>query len=315
MSSMFKQILGLAISLSILVVIYGNLDFRQLIIILQNCNWIWIGLSLSMAVPIILLNALRLQQLIPTKAKLGWTEATRLILIANTLNMVLPSKMGDIAKAYFIKKQGYLGSSSSLYLVVIEKIFDMLSLVLWCSLGLILYPHKNRILVALYMIVAFITITGIFLFYRKAVNLLLLLSKNLNSSKTKVLLKFWQELQIYVDGSRNGLFKVSVTSLIISFLNFLQIWLLILAVREWIPFVVNLALTPLAVLAGLFPLTFAGIGSRDAAFIVLYQPFFNAPKAAALGLLCTSRYLIPALIGLPIVGKEVLIFCKQQKRI
>ena len=51
------------------------------------------------------------------------------------------------------------------------------------------------------------------------------------------------------------------------------------------------------------PLTFAGVGTRDAALIAFYKPYLNAPTAAALGLLCTSRYLLPALGGLPFLGK------------
>jgi hypothetical protein len=39
--------------------------------------------------------------------------------------------------------------------------------------------------------------------------------------------------------------------------------------------------------------------------IVLYQPYFAAPVAAALGLLCTTRYLIPALAGLPFLHRYV----------
>lgn len=65
----------------------------------------------------------------------------------------------------------------------------------------------------------------------------------------------------------------------------------------------NLALSPLAILAGLLPLTFAGVGTRDAALIAFYSPYFNAPTAAALGLLCTSRYLLPAIGGLPFLGQ------------
>ena len=55
----------------------------------------------------------------------------------------------------------------------------------------------------------------------------------------------------------------------------------------------------LSLLVGLLPVTFAGIGTRDAAIIVLYQPYFSTEVGAALGLLCTMRYVIPALVGLP----------------
>jgi len=86
---------------------------------------------------------------------------------------------------------------------------------------------------------------------------------------------------------------------------------LITVLNAWTPFLISLALTPLAILAGLLPFTFAGIGTRDAAFIILYQPFFNAPTGAALGLLCTSRYLLPALMGLPFLGRSLSLI--QQK--
>ena len=54
---------------------------------------------------------------------------------------------------------------------------------------------------------------------------------------------------------------------------------------------------------GLLPLTFAGVGTRDAALVVFYAPYFDAPTAAALGLLCTARYLLPAMGGLPFAGR------------
>ena len=85
----------------------------------------------------------RLQKLMPKGMSLGFIEANRLILGASVLNMVLPSKMGDIAKAYFMKDRGHLSGSLSLSLVVFEKACDMLSLLLWCAFGLILYPQKD----------------------------------------------------------------------------------------------------------------------------------------------------------------------------
>ena len=51
------------------------------------------------------------------------------------------------------------------------------------------------------------------------------------------------------------------------------------------------------------PLTLAGIGTRDAALILFYQPYLAAPVAAALGLLCTLRYVLPALAGAAVVTR------------
>ena len=62
---------------------------------------------------------------------------------------------------------------------------------------------------------------------------------------------------------------------------------------------VSLAITPLVIFAGLIPLTFSGIGARDFAFIYFYAAYFSAATGAALGLLATLRYIIPAIAGIP----------------
>jgi uncharacterized protein (TIRG00374 family) len=113
----------------------------------------------------------------------------------------------------------------------------------------------------------------------------------------------WFEMHKLFWSDKIRLFKIIFISIFIWFLHLLQIWFFILSLKAWTPFLANLALAPLAILAGLLPLTLAGIGTRDAALIALYQPFFNAPTAAALGLLCTSRYLLPAILGLPFLGR------------
>ncbi|MEE9195587.1 MAG: UPF0104 family protein, partial [Alphaproteobacteria bacterium] len=92
-------------------------------------------------------------------------------------------------------------------------------------------------------------------------------------------------------------------SVVIWFLHLLQIWIFILALGAWTPFLANLALAPLAILAGLLPLTLAGIGTRDAMLILFYAPYMAAPSGAALGILCTLRYVLPALAGLPFLGQ------------
>ena len=77
------------------------------------------------------------------RGQLGFGEANRLILVASVLNLVLPSKMGDIAKAWFMNDRGHLEGSLALSLVVFEKACDMLSLLLWCVFGLIVLPARK----------------------------------------------------------------------------------------------------------------------------------------------------------------------------
>jgi hypothetical protein len=244
----------------------------------------------------------------PQGTHLGFLEANRLILGSSVLNMVLPSKMGDIAKAYFMRERNNISGSLSLAIVIFEKACDMLSLLLWCVLGLIIYPQKNGLFWTMTFAVMVGLILGLLLlgsrlFAELFFNISIPIVPQKMRSKIKNMQNSWREMHDYFWGDKKQLLLISLTSIFIWFLHLLQIWLFIIALKADAPFVVNLALSPLAILAGLLPLTFAGVGTRDAALIFFYKPYFNEAIGAALGWLCTSRYFLPAIIGLPFLGQ------------
>lgn len=299
-----KRIVSILVSLIILGAIYTKIDFTGLGQVFGNCDRLWMVTSLGMVVPLTLVTSWRLQQLMPLQGRLRFGEANRLILAASVLNMVLPSKMGDIAKSYFMRDRGHLSGSLALSLVVFEKSCDLLSLLLWCTFGLLLYPQKDWLFWVMTFGVVGGLIAGVLLLGSKAfANLFFKLGKHYAPKKLKAKLEkmhvSWGEMHDYFWRDRRQLALVTFTSIFIWFLHLLQIWFFILALKAQTPFLANLALSPLAILAGLLPLTFAGVGTRDAALILFYQPYFDAATGAALGLLCTSRYLLPAIGGLP----------------
>lgn len=313
-----KRLLSILVSLVILLFIYWKIDFAGLIQVFRNSNPGWMVISLGMVIPITLLTAWRLQQLIPSAPSaspastasplLSFPEANRLILAASSLNMVLPSKMGDIAKAYFMQDRGHLTGSLALSLVVFEKTCDMLSLLLWCVFGLLLYPQKDWLFWLMTLSVTLGLLLGVAIlslprFAQSFFALLQAIAPQKLKAKLGKMSYAWKEMHDYFWRDRQHLAKIAVTSVVIWFLHLLQIWFFILALNAYAPFLANLALSPLAILAGLLPLTFAGVGTRDAALILFYQPYFSAATAAALGVLCTSRYFLPAIGGLPFLGQ------------
>ena len=303
-----KRFISIAVSVAILLIIYSKINFQGLLDVFRNCDRTWMTISLAMVIPITMFTSGRLQQLTPKGTSLGFMEANRLILGASVLNMVLPSKMGDIAKAYFMRERGHLSGSLSLSLVVFEKTCDMLSLLLWCAFGLIVYPQKDGLFWTMTAAVVLGLIVGwLLLASRQFAQIFFLIAIKLAPKKLRNKLQnlqtSWTQMHDYFWQDNGQLLKIAATSIFIWSLHLLQIWLFILALNAWTPFLVNLALSPLAILAGLLPLTFAGVGTRDAALIFFYQPYFDAQTGAALGLLCTSRYFLPAIIGLPFLGQ------------
>ena len=303
----FKRFISLIVSVAILLIIYTRIDLQNLIGVFQNCDRTMLVISLGMVIPITLITSWRLQQLVP-QASLNVIEANRLILGASVLNMILPSKMGDIAKAYFMSERSNLNLSLAIAISVFEKTCDLLSLLLWCVFGLILYPAKDSLFWTMTAGVTIGLCMGILLlssgnfanlFFKYTINF----APKSIATKLEKMQAAWGEMHDYFWRDKQQLLLISSTSIFIWFLHLLQIWLFILALKAVTPFLVSLALSPLSILAGLLPLTFAGIGTRDAAIIYFYQDYFNQATGAALGLLCTSRYFIPALIGIPFLGQ------------
>ena len=307
-----KKLLSILSSALILGLIYwkiGPENRGRLLDIFRDCDRTWMAVSLGMVVPLTLFTAWRLQQLMPTAGQLGFGEANKLILVASVLNLVLPSKMGDIAKAWFLRDRGHLNGTLALSLVVFEKSCDMLSLLLWCVFGLAIYPQKDGVFWVMTAAVTTMLLLGCLLlgskrFARLFFDLGARFAPGKIGAKLGKLSGSWSEMHDYFWASKARLLKVTTTSVFIWFLHLLQIWMFILALRASVPFVRNLALSPLAILAGLLPVpTFGGAGTRDGALVALYTPYFATPVALALGLLCTARYLLPAIGGLPFAGE------------
>ncbi len=305
-----KKIISLLVSLIILILIYWKIDFESLMNVFKNCNISWLIISTAMVIPLTLITSWRLQQLMPTDSQLGFADANKLILAASVLNMILPSKMGDIAKAYFMKQKGHLDGTLSLSLVIFEKSCDFLSLLLWCVFGLGFYPQQEKpwwlgIMTGIIAagIVLFILLLSSPKFSKIFFHLGIKILPQKMAAKLEKLQESWIVMHNYFWQDNIRLIVIAVTSIFLWFLHLLQIWFFILTLNAATPFWANLALSPLAILAGLFPLTFGGVGTRDAALIFFYQPYLSAAIAAALGLLCTSRYLVPAIAGLPFMGE------------
>ena len=302
-----KRFVSIVVSVAILLYIYTQIDLANLVEVFRQSDRIMLVISLLMVIPITLITSWRLQQLVPERS-LGLLEANRLILGASVLNMVLPSKMGDIAKAYFMSERSNISGGMALAISVFEKACDLLSLLLWCVFGLILYPAKDSLFWIMTAGVAVGLVLGLLLLSsRQFANLFFTIATSFAPKSLKKKLQkmqaSWEEMQGYFWSDKQQLLLITGTSIFIWFLHLLQIWLFILALQAVVPFIVSLALSPLSILAGLLPLTFAGIGTRDAAIIYFYQDYFSEATGAALGLLCTSRYFIPALIGLPFLGQ------------
>jgi len=302
-----KRFLSLFISLLILGVIYWQIDISVITEVLFKSDVTWLVLGFGMVVPITLLTALRLTWMVPSKNQFSYFESLKLILAASTMNMVLPSKMGDVAKSVFIANDDGMNHAQALSLVMFEKISDFLALLLWCVFGLTFFLHDYWFRWGFVFIVVLGFVFGTLMltsvpFVQAVFKMVRVILPIQLESKFNQLEIGWKEMVLYLNAYKRRFVGIMLFSIFLWLLHLGQIWVFILSLNVLVPFIDNLALTPLAILIGLMPLTFAGVGTRDAAFILLYANYFTAATGAALGLFATMRYVIPALFGIPFLS-------------
>ena len=255
-----------------------------------------------------ILSALRLSLLVPTARRLGLAESLRLILAAAVLNLVVPAKGGDLLKSAFMRGRAGLDGPLALALVGFEKATDLLALLLWCAFGLVWEWQHQRAhgwLLALALAGLCLGI-GMLASSRLAATLLGAARRIAPLRARRALLSLensWEIMRAYYWREPLRLLRVVLISLTIWLLHLLQIWLFALALGADLPLATGLALAPLAILAGLLPITLAGVGTRDAALIALFRGYMDPATGAALGLLATLRYLLPGLVGLPVLPR------------
>lgn len=88
--------------------------------------------------------------------------------------------------------------------------------------------------------------------------------------------------------------------------SIVQTKILFYGVGASVPLGFTLTALPIAIFAGLVPVTFGGMGTRDSAIVALFAAFATAPQALAVGLLYSFfGYWLLAVLGIPLIRKAL----------
>jgi glycosyltransferase 2 family protein len=304
---MKKRLISLVVSAAILALLWRSVDPAAILAAAQQTapGWFWGAVALTL--PLTLATAWRFAAL--SSGSVGAGEALRLILAASTLNMVLPSKMGDLAKAWILRRDGTMMGGRALSLVVLEKLLDLWALVAVGAVALAVtrpgLPGGEASLAVALLVLwsAAAALLLLMLAGRQVLTPMLAVTRRFGTLHDKLagVLSEWDGLIRWFWASPARALAMLAGSLLLWAGHMVQIWLFASAIGD-VPLGLTMAFAVIAILAGLLPFTFAGVGTRDAALVVLFAPYLGAGGAALLGLCATLRYLIPALAGLPFVS-------------
>jgi uncharacterized protein (TIRG00374 family) len=292
--------LTILLTLVILIGLYASIDRQALLSHFRQLNVPLFLLALCLFVPQSLVTAWRWCWMVADVLPLGLVESTRLILASKALNAFVPSKLGEMSKAYFLKRRSNVALSRGTALVLIEKVLDTGGLCATILVGVLWTPQKGRLEVTAALVaLLFIAVMGL-LFILKAKTLGRVLPDGWRlMNRLRALLADWDATLTSWKQHRLRLLGILALSCLLWFLHLIQIYLFFPILHSTVGIQTVFAYVPISIFIGLLPFTIGGMGTRDSALIFLFAPYESASVMAGVGLLCSLRYWMDTLMGLP----------------
>jgi uncharacterized protein (TIRG00374 family) len=297
-------LVSLVVSGALLVGLYRSLDVRLVGEALLRADRLWLVASVGMILPITVLRALRFLWVAPAGALPGFAEALRLTLVATALNVFVPAKAGDLIKSYFVATRSATSHGVSIAIIVYERLCDVFGLIFWCLIGWVVgRPQVAGLTSVFWPLLAVLgVVCGVMILSGPAAGLVRVAVTRAiprgKLRKVREMAEGWPDLLLVLRGRRRWIVSYS---LLLWLTHLFQIWLFTIALSVEVPFTVCASLSAVALMVGQLPLTFAGLGTRDVALVVLLSRYMAPETAAAMGVLISTRNLLPPLIGLPIM--------------
>jgi len=284
-------------------------DLGQLFRILVSVDFFWIVLAILMFVPQTIAIAWRWQYLVSPVARISFAEAGRQVVSSSCLNLILPSKMGDLAKGVFVYQKGDCGLQQGMQLVVFEKFMDLAALSsLMLVASLFAWPN-HPILWAVLLLGAFVVLVVFLMYYTPFGSALLIrmipgfIAKKKIGIKIKELFTQAPEIMSLLHADTKNKTTIIGSSLGIWVLHLIQVVCFFKALSIPVSTISVLIKMPMAIFSGLLPFTIAGFGIRDWTIIALFETDDVSRVAlVAVGVLFSYRYIMPALVGAPYAG-------------
>lgn len=267
----------LAATLILLVGLYFAADWRAVGRVLWQLDGRYFAVALLLFAPQTLLGAWRWRMLCASVTPISFGEALRHTAIAAAWNLIVPSKLGDLSKAALLPNLNASQRATVGGLVVGEKLADVAALCVLIVCGV----AGERSL----GIIALVAIVG---------------NGMLNDGVLEAMATKSRQLRM----APPRLLRLVGMSLALWCLHLWQIELFMRSAGVFAPWQLAAARLPIAIFIGLLPVSFCGIGTRDAALVWLFADIAPAAAMAAVGLLTALRYLAPGAVGIVVLAAE-----------
>jgi uncharacterized membrane protein YbhN (UPF0104 family) len=301
-----KRAVTLALAAAVLALLWWKTGVSELGETLSTLDPAWLAGAMALFVPQTLLSAVRWRWIVGFYQPISTARATAAVLASSSLNVILPSKMGDLLKGATLDPAREGGDlRTGLLLGVLEKALDTAAL---CALmlGAAAFAPPGDALAWFLLATGG---AGVAAFVALALpgvsDRLARLEGSVRGGLVGKGVRLVGSAAAILTRARRDparLALVGISAVALWALHVLQFSMVHRAAAGTASEALVWSRVPMAILVGLLPVTFAGIGTRDAAFVHFLGAAAGKGPALALGVLGTLRYAVPALAGLPFLA-------------
>ena len=216
-----KSILGVIISMTGIYWAFIDFNFNDFLLSIQQIDYIYLIMAALLLWSSVWLRGARWKLLFPEKDSPSISSLYKAEMIGYFGNNVLPLRLGELLRSYIVGKENSLSKSFVFGTVVLERLLDVLALAFLGLLLLFFYPNpiesdlKEKI-----MFMGVLSIVGISILF------FILSSMNITPTENKVM----KIIKKIVDGvlsiRKKMLLPIILTSLLIWFIYFMDVYLL-----------------------------------------------------------------------------------------
>jgi len=252
--------LGLAISVLFLYLAMRNVRFAEIRKSLSQVHlpfilWATVVFMVSFSV-----RALRWNYILRPIKKIGVPQAFSLLSIGFMANNVLPARLGEVVRAYFLAKKTDIRKSLSLATIVLERLSDFAALLLAALIAVLFFslpPSVKRVGIVASLFFVFFVILLIFIHFRKD-QALRFLDRFLSFLPSPVKQKMMERIHAFMEGllilkSGKEFFWVTLLAVVVWAFWAVALHYTILAFGIQIPFSARLLLLAVINLGALIP--------------------------------------------------------------
>lgn len=273
---MLKYKVWRLLGLMIFVYILYKVDWPQMTSVLKRINLQWIIFAALINIPHLWLKSTRWQFLLAMQNKTIRNRDAFLFYMSSLyLGVVTPGRLGEFAKAIYLKQADITTISNGFSSVLVDRLFDLYLLFLLAMAGLVfLTPWSGAGVFGCLGFAGAVIVPVIFLFSGRAEQLISLLYKKVLASK---LLKFAKEGgEQFGQGMRElmncRIYRAGLLTLVAWALFFLQCFLIAKALGLPITYMEIIMVMAITNIFTFLPISISGLGTREAALCFLLLP-------------------------------------------